>query len=143
MWSTAFRWWLIQAQSCASRLSLINTSYPNFWLPQWLSSEESTCQGRRCTFDPWVRKIPWRRRWQPTPAFLPGKAHGLGSLAGYSPWGCKRVGHNLETTRQSQPSFQPQFLKNPTCKVVHIFGKVYIIQPNVESACPNTVKPVY
>ena len=39
--------------------------------------------------DPWVRKIPWRREWQPTPVFLPGQ----GSLAGYSPWGHK-VGHN-------------------------------------------------
>ena len=39
-------------------------------------------------FDPWVRKIPWRRKWQPTPAFLPGKSHGLRSL-GYSPCGRK------------------------------------------------------
>ena len=38
-------------------------------------------------FDPWVRKIPWRRAWQPTPVFLPGKFHGQRSLAGYSPWG--------------------------------------------------------
>ena len=40
-------------------------------------------------FNPWVGKIPWRREWQPTPAFLPGKSHGQRSLAGYSPWGCK------------------------------------------------------
>ena len=40
-------------------------------------------------FDSWVRKIPWRRKWQPTPVFLPGKSHGWRSLAGYSPWGCK------------------------------------------------------
>ena len=36
-----------------------------------------------------VRKIPWRRKWQPTPVFLPGESHGLRSLADYSPWGCK------------------------------------------------------
>ena len=36
--------------------------------------------------DPWVRKIPWRREWQPTPVFLPGKVHGQRSLVGYSPW---------------------------------------------------------
>ena len=47
--------------------------------------------------DPWVRKIPWRRKWQPTPALLPGKSHGQRSLAGYCPWGCKRVRHNLVT----------------------------------------------
>ena len=38
-------------------------------------------------FDPWIRKMPWRRKWQPTPAFLPGKSHGQRSLAGYSPGG--------------------------------------------------------
>ena len=35
----------------------------------------------------WVEKIPWRRKWQPTPVFLPGKFHGQRSLVGYSPWG--------------------------------------------------------
>ena len=44
--------------------------------------------------DPWVRKILWRRKWQPTPVFLPGKSHGQGSLADYSPWGHKRVRHD-------------------------------------------------
>ena len=37
----------------------------------------------------WVRKIPWRRKWQPIPVFLPGKSHGQRSLVGYSPQGCK------------------------------------------------------
>ena len=40
-------------------------------------------------FEPWVRKIPWRRQWQPTPVFLPGESHGERSLASYSPWGGK------------------------------------------------------
>ena len=40
-------------------------------------------------FDPWVRKIPWKRKWQPTPVFLPGKSHGQWSLVGYSQWSCK------------------------------------------------------
>ena len=44
--------------------------------------------------DPWVGKIPWRRKWQPTPLFLPGKSHGQKSLEGYSPRGLKRVGHD-------------------------------------------------
>ena len=44
-------------------------------------------------FNPWVQKIPWRRKWQSTPVFLPEKFHGQRSLRGYSPWGC-RVGHN-------------------------------------------------
>jgi hypothetical protein len=41
-------------------------------------------------------KIPWRRKWQPTPVLLPGKSHGQRSLVGYSPWGCKE----LDTTKQ-------------------------------------------
>ena len=48
------------------------------------------CRGRKkLRFDPWVRKIRWRRKWQPTPVFLCGKYHGQRSLAGYSPQGCK------------------------------------------------------
>ena len=43
----------------------------------------------RPRFDPWVRKIPWRRKWQPTPVFLPGEPHGGRSLVGYSLWGLK------------------------------------------------------
>ena len=42
-------------------------------------------------FDPWVGKIPWRRKWQPTPIFLSGESHGSKSLAGYSPWGHKEL----------------------------------------------------
>ena len=57
------------------------------------------CHCRRHRFDPWVRKIPWRRKWQPTPVFLPGKSHGQRSLVGYSPWGYM-VGHNLATKQQ-------------------------------------------
>ena len=40
-------------------------------------------------FDPWVRKIPWSRKRQPTPVFMPGKSHGPRSLVGHNPWGCK------------------------------------------------------
>ena len=61
------------------------------------SGKESTCQFRGHSFDPWVGKISWRRKWQPTPVFLPGKSHGQRSLASYTPWGRKRVGHNLAT----------------------------------------------
>ena len=48
--------------------------------------------GARGGFDPWVRKIPWRRKWQLTPVFLPGECHGQRGLTGHSPWG-GRVGH--------------------------------------------------
>jgi len=53
-------------------------------LPWWLSGKEPTCQCRRSELDPWVVKVLWRRKWQPTPVFLPRKSHGQRSLAGYS-----------------------------------------------------------
>jgi len=53
--------------------------------------KESACQCRRREFDPWVRKVPWRRKWQPTPVFLPGKFYRQRSLAGFSLWGCKEL----------------------------------------------------
>ena len=52
-------------------------------------------------FNPLVGKIPWRRKWQPTPLFLPGKSHGQGSLVGYSPRGCRE----LDTTEQLTVQF--------------------------------------
>ena len=54
------------------------------------SDGKSIClQWGRPRFDPWVGKIPWRRKWQPTPVLLPGKSHGQRSMVGYSPWGHK------------------------------------------------------
>ena len=55
-------------------------------------SKESALQCRRPGFDPWVGKIPWRKKWQPTPVSLPGKSHGQRSLEGCSPWGRKESG---------------------------------------------------
>ena len=68
------------------------TKSPLIGLPRWLRGKECVCQRRSlrwCSFDPWVGKIPWRRKWQPTPVFLPGKSHGQRSLGGYSPPGRK------------------------------------------------------
>ena len=61
-------------------------------LPTWSNGKESTCQCRKCKrhrFDPFIGKIPWSRKWQPTSVFLHGKFHGQRSLAGYSPWAHK------------------------------------------------------
>ena len=62
--------------------------------PGAASGKELACQCRRSKrhrFDPWVGKIPWRRKWQPTPVFLSGELHGQRSLEGYSPRGCKEL----------------------------------------------------
>ena len=82
-----------------------------FWnlsvlLTAWLSD-----RFRRHRFDPWVGKIPWRRKWQPTPVFLPENSHGQKSLEGYSPWCCKESGtieqlsmHTLSPPPSRQPT---------------------------------------
>ena len=68
------------------------------YLPGWHNGKEHAYQCRRHkrrVFDPWVGKIPWTKiPWQPTPVFLPGDSHGQRSLVGYSPWFCKRAGHD-------------------------------------------------
>ena len=71
-------------------------------LPCWLSGKEPTCRCGRHGFNPWVRKIPWRRKWQPIPVFLPGKSHGQRSLMGHSLWGHKRVGQDSATEQQDK-----------------------------------------
>ena len=66
---------------------------------------------KRHRFDPWIRKIPWRRAWQPTPVFLPGESHGQKSLAGYSPWGHKEL-DMTEATARKQSSVKTHLVGN-------------------------------
>ena len=70
----------------------------------WLSGKESASLCRRSKFSPWVGKIPWRRKWQPTLELLPRISHGQGNLEGSSSWGHKRVRHNLATKNQQNHS---------------------------------------
>ena len=79
-------------------LHSVHLCYLSFLMAQQL---RYACQFRRLGFNPWVRKIPWRRKWQWTPVFLPGESHGQRSLVGYSPWGHKRVRHDLTSKQQS------------------------------------------
>ena len=69
-------------------------------LPRWLSGKESTCQHRRCRFNPWVQKIPWRRKWQPTLVFLLKNPMDRGE--GWSLWDLKEARHDLTTKQQRQ-----------------------------------------
>ena len=73
------------------------------WGPWWVSRKESTCQCRRREFDPWVRKILWRRKWQPTPVFLLEKSLGQKSLADCSPRGHKES-NSTEHTHSMFPA---------------------------------------
>ena len=67
-----------------------------FW---WLSSRESACQCRWHGFDPWVGKILWRRKWHPTPVFLPGKSHAQ-EFCGLQSVGLQGVRHDSVTKQQ-------------------------------------------
>jgi len=83
------------------------------------------CQFRRHQrrgFNPWVRKIPWKRAWQPTPVLLPRKSHGWRSLVGYSPWGSQRVRHDWVTSLKSYKHTENEHLKQT--KRMEIFKKV-------------------
>ena len=74
------------------------------------SDKEPTYQCRRhkrCGFNPWVGKIPWRTKWQPTPVCLPGESHGQRSSAGCSPWGCKES----DTSEQLSIQYEAQTRK--------------------------------
>ena len=64
------------------------------------SMVNNSLQCRKLGLDLWVRKILWRRAWQPTPVFLPGKSHGQGKLVGCSPYSRKRVRQDFATKQQ-------------------------------------------
>ena len=75
--------------------------------------KESACKckrHRRCGFNPWVGKIPWRRAWQFHSSILAGESHGQRSLVVYSPWGRKESGTMTVTTRIHINTTSPWFL---------------------------------
>ena len=78
----------VQCQPCTTQYSIL--------FMKWLRLQRICLQCGRPGFDPWVGKIPWRRKWQPTPVFLPGESHAQRSLVGYSPWSHKES----DTTEQ-------------------------------------------
>ena len=108
--------------------------------PGGASTQEPTCQQcRRCGFDPWFGKIPWRRTWQSTPVSLPGESHGQRSLAGCISWGLKE----LDTTKatscawSSWNSLPP--LRHPTHLSHH---RARSLAPRFSRA-PDFCKPFY
>ena len=91
------------------------TSFKSHCSLRWHSGRQSACQCRRCKrlgFDPWAGKIPWSRKWQPTPGFLPGKSHGQRSLAGYSRTEkpSRLQSDTTEHTHNWDASYQPHIL---------------------------------
>ena len=74
----------------------LNCTESFFWASLVAQRLKHRLQCRRPGFDPRVGRIPWRRKWQPTPVFLPGESYGRRSLVGYSPRGSKES----DTTEQ-------------------------------------------
>ena len=102
-----------------TRLSNFHFTFiPNYRFPSRFSGKELACE-----FNPWVRKIPWRMKWQPTSVFLLGKFHGQGHLVGYSPWGLKTIRHDLATNQQQHPK-----LYTTTCSKVQFSQKKSFVQ---------------
>ena len=103
---------------------------------QWLRWWRVCLQCGKLGFNPWVRKIPWKREWQPTPVFLPGKSHEWRSLAGPSPWGRKesdtteRLTHTMEG-KKIQFHFKEMkkfelFLKMQLTKFLHFMARTWL-----------------
>ena len=95
------------------------------WLSQCLKQKRiylSVSRHRRLGFDPWMGKVPWRRRWQPTPVFLPGESHGRRSLAGCTVHGVAETRTCLSLT------IPPQFIHH-TARVCNGFFIVYRVVP--------------
>ena len=131
---------------------LILSCYTAWWgLPVW-RGKEPTCQCRRHRFDPWVRKIPWRRKWQPTPVFLPGQFRGQRSLTGYSPWGHRQTDtteHTCMLTAWSIPTLlslgkeETQCASTPLCpRQVCISATVLQFQWDSQPKCRSWSFPI-
>ena len=97
------------------------SSLERIGLPRWLCDKKICLKTRRWGFNPWGRKIPWRRKWQPTPIFMPGKSLRQGNLAGYSSCGCKRVGLNLATKHHHILSLE-KYLFRCSIFLIGLFG---------------------
>ena len=95
--------------------------------PGGTSGKEPTCRRpKRLRFDPWVRKIPWRRVWQPTPVFLPGEFHGKRSLMAYGLWDHKESGMTDQLTLIDKDQYYIRnSLRHPLKKVTYKYGLRY------------------
>ena len=114
-------------------------------VPWWLSGRQSTCQSKQCGFDPWVRKILWRRKWQPTAVFLPGESHRQGSLVCYSPWGreefdmTERLNNDRLTERFTSTPHLGFYLRITHAQCVH--RTVVCNSEKLETPSPRDERP--
>ena len=118
-------------QKCTIKYLYNASLYTTMGLPGGTRGQEPTCQARRHKrggLHPLVRKTPWRKKWQPTPVFLPGESHGQRSLAGYSPQECSKSQITEVTQQACVPGcFGATTAKQSSCNPAHIMGKAYNI----------------
>ena len=88
---------LLSVSSHGHSAACVASSYKDTF-PSGSDAKESACNVGVPGFNPWVRKIVWRREWQLTPAVLPGKFHGQKNLVSYSPWSCKELDMTQQLT---------------------------------------------
>ena len=93
-------------------------------IPWWLSSKESACQCRKPELDSWLGKIPWRRKWQPTPVFLPGESHEQRDLVGYSPRGHKESDTTEQLNNNTSSSHSVFTHKTMTQRLCCLFDRI-------------------
>ena len=99
-------------------------------LPFVAQSVRICLQCKRPGFDPWVKKIPWRRKWQPTLVSLPGKSHGQRGLRGWGPWGCKGSGMTEWLTLTY------------LCRILNRQGTFYYSESEVAQSCLTLCDPM-
>ena len=85
------------------------------YFPGSSAGKESACKAGDAGSIPGLGTSPWRRKWQPTPVFLPGESHGQRSLAGYSP-----QGHKESDTTKAAEHTQHKFLQRTEKKETHL-----------------------
>ena len=108
-------------------------------------------QCKRPRFDSWVRKIPWRKKWQPTPVFLPGESRGQRSLAVYSPWDHKESDTTEQLTPLSLFTWCCTFYKFGHMSCIHLYSTIQSIFTARNILCarfihlflPNPWQPLY
>ena len=111
----------------------------------WHNGKESACQCRRHErhrFSPWIGKIPWGRKWQPSPVFLPGKVHGQRRLAGYSSWGHKKSDTTEHTHSQLTSNVVIVSGKQWRDSAIHIHGSI-LPQTPLPSKLPHNTEQSY
>ena len=99
-------------------------------------------------FNPWIRKIPWRKKWQPTLVLLPGKFHGWKSLVGCSPWGCKESDTTERFHFHLNGDIGCPTLKLPSAFLLCSQSSVSLLQPRKllsvsPQALPRSLWPIF